>query len=67
MISFLILGLLRSGLFDFQKFGVSPYFFEFTYLGALLLDVYVFIIDIFKEKIYNSVIIGNFNILSKTD
>lgn len=56
-------------MFDFQIFEFLLHFFEFIYFGALLLNAYAFIIVIFKEEIYNSVIIvGDFNILlSKTN
>lgn len=60
MISSLTFELFRSGLFDFQIFGVFPDFFEFMYFGALL-DAYAFIIVIVKEEIHNSMtVVGDF-------
>ena len=54
--------------FDFQIFEVFTDFFGFIYFGPLLLDVYAFIIGIFKEIHKSMITVGDFNILlSKTD
>ena len=49
--------------FDFQIFEVFTDFFGFIYFGPLLLDVYAFIIGIFKEIHKSMITVGDFNIL----